>query len=211
MKRIGLLCLVLVIALGTLGVGYATWSDNMTVEQKVYSGTIDAEFADASCDLPPDPGMATGDVWGYPGDTLTVDMDNVSSCLSGNITFTIENIGTIPVHVTKVEFIATGSGYNGTAIYGDGSFVSSTSFGNGDRIELPESTTIYFDLDNDAIADLSFHLQPGLVGQQFDPSAVDPDNTEVAGKINFHVEAGAGNDSSYELDLEFEAVRWNQT
>jgi hypothetical protein len=121
-------------------------------------------------------------------------------------------MGTIPAHVNKVEFVATDNGHYGTAIYGDGRIVSSTSFSDGDRIVLPECTTIYLDLDNDAsaVADVSLHLQLGLIGWQFDPLAVDPDNTEVPGKITFHAEAVAGSDFSYELDLEFEADYWNQ-
>jgi hypothetical protein len=40
MKKIGLLCLALVLALGTLGLGYATWSDNVTVEEHIESSEM---------------------------------------------------------------------------------------------------------------------------------------------------------------------------
>jgi hypothetical protein len=46
MKKIGLLCLALVLALGTLGIGYATWSENVTVEQTVKTGTFMVGIAD---------------------------------------------------------------------------------------------------------------------------------------------------------------------
>ena len=41
MKRIGLLCLALVLALGALGVGYAAWTDTVVMEQTVNTGSLD--------------------------------------------------------------------------------------------------------------------------------------------------------------------------
>jgi hypothetical protein len=41
MKKIGLLCLALVLALGTLGVGYAMWSDTVVIDQTVQTGTVE--------------------------------------------------------------------------------------------------------------------------------------------------------------------------
>jgi hypothetical protein len=46
MKKIGLLCLALVLALGTLGIGYATWSDNVTVSEEINSGELCIRFTD---------------------------------------------------------------------------------------------------------------------------------------------------------------------
>jgi hypothetical protein len=40
LKRIGLLAIALVLALGALGVAYAAWSDTITVTGTVYTGTI---------------------------------------------------------------------------------------------------------------------------------------------------------------------------
>jgi len=41
MKKIGLLCLALVLALGTLGVGFAAWTDTLYIEGEVNTGTVD--------------------------------------------------------------------------------------------------------------------------------------------------------------------------
>jgi len=41
MKKIGLLCLALVLALGALGVGYAAWTDTITIEGTVNTGSVD--------------------------------------------------------------------------------------------------------------------------------------------------------------------------
>jgi hypothetical protein len=56
MRKIGLLCLALVLALGTLGIGYATWSANVTIEQEVYSGELCMEFEDLTCSIDDDEG-----------------------------------------------------------------------------------------------------------------------------------------------------------
>ena len=45
MKKIGLLCLALVLALGALGVGYAHWTDTVYINQAVETGTVAWEFA----------------------------------------------------------------------------------------------------------------------------------------------------------------------
>jgi hypothetical protein len=117
-----------------------------------------------------------------------VDIDDAPPSCSGNFTFTILNVGTIPAKITKVEFIAPGD----------------------DPIELDPCTWYYFDLIGDSRDDLSLYLQPGLIGHQFDPLEVNPGNTTVAGEINFHVEAGASDNLTTTFDLEFEAVPWNK-
>lgn len=41
MKKIGLICLTLVLALGALGIGYATWSDTVLISGTVQTGSLD--------------------------------------------------------------------------------------------------------------------------------------------------------------------------
>jgi hypothetical protein len=205
--------MALVIALGTFGVGYATWSDNVTIEETVLGGTWEVELTSPGYNLATDTCEdATCSVSVASAETLTVNIGDAPPCCSGNITFTIENVGTIPAKITKVEFYPNTFGKYGEEIDDqDGSFTNSTtSFTDSQRIELPPCTRYYFDLDDDPYADLSLHLQTGLIGQQFDPPDVDPGNTTVAGKVNFHVEAGASGNLTTQFDLEFEAVPWNQ-
>lgn len=194
MRRLGILCIALVITLGTFGVGYATWSDNVTVEETVYSGTLEIELTGRpGCDLGDTCEGATccgaSIASGETLPTLSVDINDAPPSCSGNITFTILNVATIPAMITKVEFIAAP---------GD------------DPIELEPGTWYDFDLIDDSRADLSLHLQPGLIGYQFDPPEVNPANTTVAGEINFHVEAGASDNLTTQFDLKFEAVPWNK-
>ena len=74
MKKIGLLCLALVLALGALGVGYASWTDSVTIDGSVTTGEVCIMFAD--CDLIDDvQPINTG------GDYPTNDPDY--TCLNG--------------------------------------------------------------------------------------------------------------------------------
>jgi len=48
MKKLGLLCLAIVLAMGSLGVGYAMWSDTVTVSGPVTTGVVDVCVTDIS-------------------------------------------------------------------------------------------------------------------------------------------------------------------
>jgi len=124
MKKMGLLCLALVLALGTIGVGYATWSANVTVEQTVKTGNFQVGVADlgtndsnTGCEIGEDgpcndPGynkhVATCTSMNISGDDDFVLDDttyyskvketiiNGYPCYSCNVTFEFANIGTIP-------------------------------------------------------------------------------------------------------------------
>jgi hypothetical protein len=48
MKKLGLLIIALVLALGTLGVGYARWSDNISIRGTVESGEVCFSIRDLS-------------------------------------------------------------------------------------------------------------------------------------------------------------------
>jgi predicted ribosomally synthesized peptide with SipW-like signal peptide len=48
MKKIGLLALTLIIALGALGIGYAAWTDQVTVTGTVNTGSVDIGVTDFS-------------------------------------------------------------------------------------------------------------------------------------------------------------------
>jgi len=59
MRKIGLICLALVLALGTMGVGYATWSQTLTITEGVNTGEFCMEFGRLDCytsdpDCPPE-------------------------------------------------------------------------------------------------------------------------------------------------------------
>ncbi len=63
MKRIGLISLILVLALGALGVGYAAWTDTITISGTVSTGTLGWEFTNTAIQDPHQPTDPGGD---YP-------------------------------------------------------------------------------------------------------------------------------------------------
>jgi len=78
MKKIGFLIMALILALGTLGIGYAAWVDEVTITGSVDTGSLDLEVVDYS-------GMW---FWKVPGGTpeyfFTVDPKFVPAQVPGN-------------------------------------------------------------------------------------------------------------------------------
>jgi hypothetical protein len=86
MKKIGLICLTLVLVLGALGVGYALWSEELVIDTTVETGEVDWEFwNDIDPTLPPylscqdvgdDPGtVPPKDVGSTTGEFFDTDSD----------------------------------------------------------------------------------------------------------------------------------------
>jgi predicted ribosomally synthesized peptide with SipW-like signal peptide len=48
MKKVGLICLALVVTLGGLGIGYAAWTDEVTIDGTVNTGSLDIEVVNQS-------------------------------------------------------------------------------------------------------------------------------------------------------------------
>jgi hypothetical protein len=63
MKKVGILVLVIVLALGTLGVGYAMWYDTVQVVTTVHTGTLSVAIVDQKSNDPPPHGTAAGGGW----------------------------------------------------------------------------------------------------------------------------------------------------
>jgi hypothetical protein len=117
MKKIGLLCLALVLALGTLGVGYAMWSDEVIIEGTVDTATLRLGIIKAEADLYQDKDVATVELsfegaiapWECevpPGaedfayEKLVVTLNNTFPCLTVDIAFYVGSAGSIPIHIT---------------------------------------------------------------------------------------------------------------
>lgn len=120
MKRIGLLCLALVLALGTLGVGYAMWWDEVTIEGTVDTGTVRIGIPRAYVQqIVQDKDVATVELgWEgpilekvFPGslepemayEKLLVTINNAFPCLLVDIAFYVGSVGNIPVHITGIQ------------------------------------------------------------------------------------------------------------
>jgi hypothetical protein len=123
MKKIGIIAMTLVLALGALGVGYAHWSDQLFVEGTVHGGDLLVGFTEVIVaemhDNPTPPpekldgeylGKDVGDVtyeyagyresthtgkYGYEGVLVTIT--DAYPCYEVHVTFVVDNLGTIPV------------------------------------------------------------------------------------------------------------------
>jgi hypothetical protein len=107
MKKIGLLVLALVLALGALGTGYALWWDNLYIDAYVYTGDIGLELSQG---VPYDTEAPEKDVsWGecYLDDNNTwmvVYVYNAYPCIEYHFPVDIHCTGSVPVH-TRVDYM----------------------------------------------------------------------------------------------------------
>lgn len=119
MKKIGLICLALVLALGALGVGYAMWSDEVIIEGTVDTGTLRLGIFHAYVErLEQDKEVATVDL-SFEGpilekefagfgnrmayEKLVVALNNTFPCLTVDIAFYLACVGSIPVHISAIN------------------------------------------------------------------------------------------------------------
>ena len=125
MKKIVLLSLALVLALGSLGVGYAMWSDTVTIDGTVGVAEMVIGFQEITPSEEPEymdkDWVGSFDAWGeivvgtHWSDYWQEDMDIYDKIVavvdngypgySTHLVFTVANGGTIPVHITSFTLI----------------------------------------------------------------------------------------------------------
>ena len=110
MRKIGLLTMALVLALGTLGVGYAVWTEDMEAEITLDTATVTAT-------------IEAGDSWTAPACTYTsikcevdehgvlqVTVTNAYPCIDYFQEFSINNEGSIPWKISAITYEDVPSG-----------------------------------------------------------------------------------------------------
>jgi hypothetical protein len=101
MKKLGLICLVLCVALASLGIAYAKWSQNLTVHGKVSTGTFDVVFD--SFTAPSGSNGATFSATRTDSHNYTITCNNLYPGLDGIFTFVLRNTGTIPAKIADIK------------------------------------------------------------------------------------------------------------
>jgi len=126
---------------------------------------------------------------------MVITVDNAYPCYYGNVAFTIDNIGTIPVHIESIKLVAVS--LNGTNTWSDG-------------IPIVACETWYIDADAGSVraapwadADFSIHLSELNVCQEI---AVDG---AIPGDICVHVLDGAAEDTTYDFSIEIVVTQFN--
>ena len=101
MKKIGLLCLALVLALGTMGVGLAQWTETLTITGNANTGNLSVTYQNVSTsDNENSPDVATCEALvsgGADNQTLTITITNGYPCYTCTVDFEVKNDGSIPV------------------------------------------------------------------------------------------------------------------
>jgi hypothetical protein len=156
MKKTGLLILVVVLALGAIGVGYAAWSQNLTVKGDVSTGTYGVKF-DNEVASENDPLALATSTTGVavstadnPDDTLTITIDNGYPSYAGTATFDIVNTGSVPVKIKAITL----TDITGVATISKTLFAVGDVIAVGDQIDDATVTvTINSDADQDVTGD----------------------------------------------------------
>jgi predicted ribosomally synthesized peptide with SipW-like signal peptide len=208
MKKIALLSLALVLALGALGVGYAMWSDSVTISGSVTTNTVTIGFTEFTCQemfqyLPwsdddpfyegeyEDKDVATctcsmDTLVEDPATTLrgykvgTVTVTNGYPCYWCFVTFVIKNLGTTPVIIQEWEPVDPDKN-----LVWDANKSSLCDPVSGDPI-------------------LRFRTV-NLVGSQLHQGDVDK------AEIDVHVEQAAEQGHQYKFDIVINAIQWNES
>jgi len=129
-----------------MGVGYASWTQNLAVGGNVSTGTYDVKLATP---------VATNDVNGIataaivtplPGDghSFTVNLRNIYPGTVENVTFNIDNPGSIPAKITAVAITGYGAPPQNINIGGSGALDVNVSLSGlivGDTIAATATKT----------------------------------------------------------------------
>jgi len=212
MKKIGLLCLAIVLALGALGVGYAAWTDTIYIDGTVTTGVakicIDEtkpitqldtgldHHAVTTCepfsidyagqgDDPKDVGNTT--VTRLDCDTLEVIVNNAYPCYYNHIDFWVVNRGTIPLKIWK-------------AVISDGDDEEYTFYG---RYGVVPGACLELGAGEEEGPDLAIHWGNSW-GTQIHPG----DQLDMS--FDFHVLQPIPQDDTFSFTITLYAIQWDE-
>ncbi len=135
MRKITILALVLVLCLGAIGVGYASWTDEIDINGDVETGTVDLEVGTvwsgtyfykdldthelvvfgpnpaSAAQIAADNLMLVGSSWAQAGaeeDTIDMFFNNVfPTCVPWKADAQLHYVGTVPGRITAVDIETT--------------------------------------------------------------------------------------------------------
>jgi len=106
MKKVAFLCLILVLAMGTMGVGLAHWAGVLNITGTVSTATFGAELSqpdtctdnEGTAEKPQDIGQCSCSL-SSDNQTITVTITDGYPCYSCNCTFDVHCTGTMPIKI----------------------------------------------------------------------------------------------------------------
>jgi len=211
MKKIGLLCLALVLALGTLGIAYAAWTDTVYINQTVETGVVRIGFAKIVTGEKPEyegkdvgsiSGKLSGEIVGYipnpiPGyppipvySEVVVLVNNAYPCYEVYDVVDVANVGTIPVIITDLTLSMKDMDTGEELVWEDWA-------------SLPPGVDVGGDFkneDGEAVLNLWAY---NLVGEQLEPEEVS------VLEIHKHLKQSAKQGATYKVTISITGVQWN--
>jgi len=226
MKKMGLLCLALVFALGSLGMGYAHWSDTLYINGVIETGEVLVGFVWQETDDPDamlDPVNVLQEPVCAPSPpsdkhvaTTTCELSEQKTHCDGVtpaehngvpqyglMTITMDNV--YPGYAPSVYFDIANCGTIPVVIT-DAWIISigGVPLAEADWIELPKCTPIQVDLDGDGDDDIAI----GFTGPP-EPQQIDPCNTDMF-DLHFMFKQTLNECTDYDFEIEIEAIQWNK-
>lgn len=101
--KTGILCLALVIALGSVGVGFASWSEELVISAIVSTGNFDCHLAEIRCRDNEGGGVGSCTCSKTGDESFTVDIDNGYAGYECRASFDVTNGGTIPGKIDTID------------------------------------------------------------------------------------------------------------
>jgi hypothetical protein len=158
MKKIGLLALVLVLALGVLGVGYAAWDHNLTVGATVYTGSAKAEFSNTLMNAGAYNNPSNNECYATAvpdlADPTILDVTVYHAfpgALVQNLPYYITNVGDVPITVNSLTLSDGPVSLSGSTIPTDAVIAPTAQTSaqltfqlSSDPTVITENSTIYF-------------------------------------------------------------------
>lgn len=162
MKKIGLISLALVLALGLGGVGYATWADVLTITGTVNTGTVSAVLSTGACSDDEVKDVSSISCVLTDPKTLTVTVTNAYPSITYTCEFDVHNTGTVPVILKPVVINLAGvpAGATITVLKDDGNPLEGTQieqFG-GDPDTIYGKITVHINNTVDQGGSFSFSV-----------------------------------------------------
>jgi hypothetical protein len=216
MKKVALLSMVLVLLLAAVGVGYAKWSKDITIDGYIQTGEVAIGICDAWCvEWPEAEGKDVGwcDVfYEEGGQILEIQMFNTYPCYGCDVYYLINNLGSIPVKVEAINL--TKVSVNGMDIPVDMPLTVCHVYGvqidevTGDVIvddlgpagAIPPEILELYDFDIHVTGEFG-QIDP--VGSPFGPDTVE-------GDLHIHVDQAAEMNTTYDFQIQIIASQWNE-
>jgi len=229
-RKIGVTFVLCTLAFAGIGIGYANWSEELTIEGSVTMGSIDPIFLSAKSSDPRlfnslDPkecgswdtstGRWSGDTYDMDvgstyaevsrdGTALSIMIDNAYPCYYGSVLACIKNAGTVPVKIKSIRLVEIGKNGSNKSL----------------NVGLEPRTRYYVDFENETKpVDTSPHISPqGKVLDDFSFGFKSKGSTGRvinAGKekyaiICIHVEEGAQQNTTYSFQIQIDFCNWNE-